>query len=139
MNRTKLIQHYKAFFKLEDMELSEDDHLIIDWAESLLKDNQNEELKDRGIAVVGSVDQNYEAIKRMIEVLDINEESGETIAIVGTKQRYSEVIEKLEIRDTTNIVNLLEDAPIIERPNKRENKNRKGRNSHRYGRKPSKF
>ena len=37
MNRSKIIQHYKSFFDIEDMWLAENDHLMIDWAEDLVK------------------------------------------------------------------------------------------------------
>ncbi len=37
MNRSKIIQHYKSFFDIEDMVLAENDHLMIDWAEDLVK------------------------------------------------------------------------------------------------------
>jgi hypothetical protein len=38
MKRNKIIKHYKSFFKLENIGLAEDDHLMIDWVESLVKD-----------------------------------------------------------------------------------------------------
>jgi hypothetical protein len=37
MNRSKIIQHYKSFFDIEDMGLAENDNLMIDWAEDLVK------------------------------------------------------------------------------------------------------
>nr|WP_319268251.1 hypothetical protein [uncultured Draconibacterium sp.] len=148
MNRTKLIQHYKSFFGLEDIELGENDQLMIDWAESLLEDTQNDELKERGIVIVGAGNSNYEALKRAIEVLDIKEDNGKVIAVVGSKQHYSEripeLIEGLGLNDEPKIMELLTppinpSLHVCQRPNKRENKNKKGRNAHRYGRQPSKF
>ena len=38
MKRNKIIKHYKSFFGLEDVGLAENDQLMIDWAESLVKD-----------------------------------------------------------------------------------------------------
>lgn len=37
MNRSEIIKHYKQFFNLEDFNLAENDQLMIDWAEDLLK------------------------------------------------------------------------------------------------------
>lgn len=133
------------------MELSEDDHLIIDWAESLLEDNQELELKERGLVIVGAGNSNYEALKQAIELTEIKEVGGKVIAVIGSRQDYAKSIELMKEEaekafkeSETNIIEML--PPLIEptlhdcqRPNKRENKNKKGRNSHMFGRQPSKF
>lgn len=40
MNRSKIIEHYKSFFSIEDMPMAENDQLMIDWAENLLQTYQ---------------------------------------------------------------------------------------------------
>jgi|GEM_PF-3910151 dihydrofolate reductase len=146
MKRSEIIDNYKAFFGLEDMPLGENDNLMIAWAENLLADVK----KDRGVMILGD-HMDYEALKRTIEILDIQKEDGKGIAIVGSRQVYSKAIElaqdeahrafkesKPEVMEL--LPRLIEPTVYdLERPSKRENKNKKGRNSHRYGRRPSKF
>ena len=38
MTRTEIIKHYKSFFGLEELKMGENDYLMIDWVDSLLKD-----------------------------------------------------------------------------------------------------
>ena len=38
MTRTEIIKHYKEFFGLEELKIGENDYLMIDWVDSLLKD-----------------------------------------------------------------------------------------------------
>lgn len=38
MKRNDIIKHYKNFFGLENIGLAENDQLMIDWAENLVKD-----------------------------------------------------------------------------------------------------
>lgn len=49
ISRNKISRHYKSFFELENMALAEDDHLMIDWGESLINELVNQEV-DRRIA-----------------------------------------------------------------------------------------
>lgn len=37
INRSEIIKHYKQFFNLEELSIGENDQLMIDWAEELLK------------------------------------------------------------------------------------------------------
>jgi len=38
MNSTKIAQHYKSFFKIGHLSLTEDDQIMIDWAQDLIKE-----------------------------------------------------------------------------------------------------
>jgi Lar family restriction alleviation protein len=41
ITRTEIIMHYKNFFGIENMQLAEDDHLVVDWVESLIEDKKS--------------------------------------------------------------------------------------------------
>jgi hypothetical protein len=47
ISRNKISRHYKSFFELENMALAEDDHLMIDWGESLIEHFVNLEVERR--------------------------------------------------------------------------------------------
>ena len=58
MKRNKIIKHYKSFFGLEDMGLAENDHLMIDWVESLVKDCNLHIVSNNEVAVCDNCHKN---------------------------------------------------------------------------------
>lgn len=95
MTRTEIIRHYKSFFGLKELKMGDNDYLMIDWADSLLKDNGVlDDVNERNIAKYDYVWYNERLCKVVdmmewskkdkgirVEVLDLDNRKSFTVAI----------------------------------------------------------
>jgi len=82
MKKNKIIKHYKSFFGLEDMGMAENDHLMVDWAESLVK--------DCNLPVSGSF-MSVVALERLIKKWNEDAEKIKTLTEVKESKHQREV------------------------------------------------
>jgi len=92
MNRTKIIQHYKDFFDLNEMGIGEDEQLLIDWAEALLQDvkpkSQAEIIsKDEVLDKIQSNKWSIEEFENELRILGSNDRMDEWDDLMSEKKR----------------------------------------------------
>lgn len=95
MKRNKIIKHYKSFFGLEDTGLGEDDHLMIDWAESLVKDCNLHIVTNSALPELNKFAvSNFDTIAEMTKRITSGNVSHNANQIQGVAKRCSEFIRK---------------------------------------------